>query len=114
MKLYKKADRNTKTQDFLRIFKDTGFATQNIGEWKKWKELPDGRLSVSMTVYEIKKDDQVQGYILSDTLQRVACPITLDKQEVMDWLKEKGYKTAKEWYLQDYGMTEEAWEEWNK
>ena len=113
MKLYAKAERTIRTNVMLSAFKKADFTVRRIGEWDKWKELSiGGRLQVKMTVYEIK-NDMITAYLLSDTLERVAAPLADSKQEVLDWLKEKGYKPEKQWYMQDYGMSEETWNEWN-
>lgn len=114
MKLYAKENRMVQASDMLNAMREAGYETKHIGEWDRWKELRvGGRLQVKIDVYEIK-NEMMTAYLVSDTLGKVAAPLTEDKQEIMDWLKEKGYKTDKQWYLEDYGMDEEAWEEWNK
>lgn len=114
MKLYKKSERHMRAESCLEGFRKFGMTTASIGRWKKWKELRDGgRVSVHIDVFELKDKNQVQGYLIGDTLGKVAAPIVLDKQEVLDWLKDKGYKTEKQWYLEDNGMDEETWDEWN-
>ena len=113
MKLYKKADRKLNVANMLKAFKDCGFRSKHIGEWDKWKDLYDGgRLQVKIDVYEIKNED-VTSYMIGDTLGRVAAPLVSDKEEVMDWLKEHGYKRDKQWYMEDYGMDESTWNYWN-
>lgn len=113
MKLYKKDERKLQTAHIIKSFKSTGFTVKNLGTWCKWKDLGDyGKLQVKMTVYEIKNDD-ITGYIVSDSLGRVAAPVVPDKKEVLDWLVEHGYKTEKKWYIEDYGMTESDWNYWN-
>lgn len=114
MKLYKKSERHMNVYKTLAGFRKCGMTTAELGRWKKWKELRDGgRLSVRIDVFELRLNNQVQGYIVGDTLGKVAAPIVLDKQEVLDWLKEKGYKPEKQWEMEENGMTEELWNEWN-
>ena len=114
MKLYKKAERTIKVGKLLGTFRECDWETKNLGRWCKWKELKNdsGRLQVKFDVFEIKKDD-ITVYLMSDSLDRVAAPTTADKKEVIDWLKEHGYKPEKQWYLEDYGMDEETWNAWN-
>lgn len=113
MKLLKKSERTINAKKALTTYKKIGFTVENLGEFRKWKELPDGRIAVKMTVYKVENED-CTAYFLEDILGRFACEAVTDAKEVFDWLKEKGYKTDKEFYLNDYGMDEETWEEWNK
>ena len=114
MKLYAKENRTIKTATLLQVMRESGYTTRHIGEWDRWKDMRDGgRLQVKIDVYEVK-NEIMTAYLVSDSLGRVAAPLTEDKKEVMEWLEEKGYKTDKEWYMQDCGMNEETWEEWNK
>lgn len=114
MKLYAKDERKAETSSMLKVMRECGYSTKHVGEWDRWKEMSiGGRLQVKIDVYEVK-NDVITAYLVSDTLGRVAAPLTEDKQEVMDWLEDKGYKTDKQWYMEDYGMDEETWEEWNK
>lgn len=113
MELIKKSERGLKASLMLKTFRSMGGKTKQVGEFKKWKELPDGRISVSMNVYEIEGVDEMKCYLLEDTLGRVCAPLTYDKAEVLGWLKEHGYKTVHDFYIQDCGMTEETWKVWN-
>ena len=111
MKLYKKSERTIKTEPMLSAYREGGFETTNIGTYCKWKELQDGRVQVKMTVYKVAGAMTV--YMMSDTLGRVAAPMTEDLDEVKAWLTEHGYKPEKQWYMEDYGMDEETWNAWN-
>ena len=113
MKLYKKSERLLKTAATLKSFRAIGFTTKHIGEYDRWKELENGRLQVKINVYEVVGNGMTC-YFCSDTLGRVASAMITDLQEVMDWLKEHGYKTDKQWHIEDCGMSEELWNEWNE
>lgn len=113
MKLLKKSDRHMKSWDMVKAMKVVGGDGKDLGRWCKWKEVHDGRLQVKMDIFELVQPDGVKFYILSDSLDRVACPIVTDKNEVLSWLKEHGYKPEKQWYMEEAGMTEELWNEWN-
>lgn len=113
MELFKKSERQIKASSMLKTFRTIGGTTKSIGEYMKWKDLSDGsRLSVSISVYEIKYEGQTM-YLLEDSLGRVAAPVQENKAEIMDWLKAHGYKTEHKFYTEDYGMTEETWRAWN-
>ena len=114
MKLLKKSERKMHRDRYAIAMKAGGMELKRVAEFKKWKELHDGRVSVSLTIHEITFHGQTQGYILTDSLERVATQIILNKQEIVEWLKEHGYKTDKDFYREDMGMSEETWEEWNK
>lgn len=113
MKLYKKSERLLKTAATLKSFRAIGFTTKHIGEWDRWKELEDGRIQVKIDIYEVVGNGMTC-YFASDTLGRVASAMITDLQEVMDWLKEHNYKPDKQWYMEDFGMSEELWNEWNE
>ena len=86
---------------------------REVGEFKKWKELWNGdRISVTITVYEIKNELKTV-YLLEDTLGRLCADLQENKAEVMEWLKDKGYKTAHKFYTEECGMSEETWKAWN-
>ena len=123
LQLLKRKERVLKVSTFLQTMRQMQAETKEIGEYTKWKELSDGsRLSVSVTVYKVTVDTRKFGgdkinvcYSMKDSLgfemQKV---LTEDLEEIKTWLKEKGYKTTKQFYLEDCGMNEETWEEWNK
>lgn len=50
---------------------------------------------------------------MADTLGNIMCPLTPNKQDIMDWLRDKGYKTDKEFYIGN-GMSEDTWNAWNE
>ena len=114
MTLYKKSERVLKMSLLIKGLKEIGCTFREIGEFSKWKEVQDGRLQVTMTIYEMTRpDDENKYYLVSDVLGRLACEVQKDKKEVLDRMKAHGYKTTHDWYIQDYGMSEETWREWN-
>lgn len=119
MNLLKKSERMLKAQDIIKTYKTLGMTHSNLGTYCKWKELSiGGQLQVSLTIHKFSGNPVLTNgaeaiYFLEDALGRVACQIISDKQEVMSWLKEHGYKTEKRWYIEDYGISEETWKAWN-
>lgn len=117
MKLYAKSERTISTGTLLSTFRTAGYKTTNVGVWCRWKEYGGCKVQVKMTVYEVKANVPMAcftAYLISDTLGRVAAPMVENKQEIMDWLKEKGYKPERQWYIEDYGMSEETWDAWTE
>lgn len=123
LELLKRSERTIKVKSFLSTMRAIGNKTREIEEFKKWKELSDGsRITMSITVFEIAVDQSKFGgngiakvYCMEDTLgMEMQKSFTNDLNEIKRWLKEKGYKTVKRFYIEDCGMTEETWEEWNK
>ena len=114
MKLYAKSERTISTSRLLDTFRSGGCKVGKVGEWCKWKEIYDGgKVQLKMTVYEVKTGI-LTAYLISDTLRMVAAPMVECKQEVLNWLKEHGYKPEKQWYIEDYGMSEETWDAWTE
>lgn len=111
LKLIEKSKRNTKTQKYFNMLKQLSASITNKGTYKKWKTVnPTDRITVSLTVYEVKLDNN-KFFVISDTLGRVAFNEVIEEQSIIDWLEEKGYKTEKEFFLSN-GMTEEIYKEW--
>ncbi len=115
MKMIKRSERTIKARHMIAGFKNFGGESKLIGEYSKWKELSDGsRLQVSYEIYSVSGVANSQTfYFMSDVLGNVASVATYDLGEVLEWLKNHGYKTTHDWYIQDYGMSEEVWQEWN-
>lgn len=112
MKLFKKSERTIRTDAYLANMREIGFTTRLVGEYKKWKELKDGRVSVTLNIYKLA-DENITCYMVSDTFGMNAAALTEDLDEIKIWLADHGYKTVKDFYISD-GMSEETWEEWNR
>ena len=116
LEILKKSERKMNASEMLSVFRKCGWQTKGLGRYMKWKDLPDGsRLSVHIDVYQITDNTEkhLTSYVMADTLGRFMHSLTLDKTEIFNWLKEKGYKPEKKWWLEDGGMTEEVWNAWN-
>lgn len=114
MELLKKDERVMKADVVLSTIRECGGETKHVGEWDKWVELKNGiRYQAKMDVYEIVVGEK-KSYMASDELGYMATRMVEDKKEVMDWLRSHGYKQDERWYKEDCGMSDEAWEEWNK
>jgi hypothetical protein len=118
MELIKKSERKTKIQDAFNTWKQLGATFENEGRYMKWKEVSNGRMAVKFDIYKVRvvnKNFNLDStfYVFSDTLDRMALSDDkVDWGEICTWLKEHGYKTEKDFYIQDQGMSEEAYEEW--
>lgn len=114
MKLIEKAKRTIRTQDYFNNLKILGANIVNKDEYKKWKQLSDGKMSVTLTVYKVNFQSVQDGFfVISDTLGKVAFNDRIEEKEIIKWLEEKGYKTEKEFHLEN-GMSEELYDEWCK
>lgn len=114
MKLIEKAKRTIRTQDYFNNLKILGANIVNKGEYKKWKQLSDDKMSVTLTVYKVNfQSVQDEFFVISDTLGKVAFNDRIEEKEIIKWLEEKGYKTEKEFHLEN-GMSEELYDEWCK
>ncbi len=113
----KSADRLIKTQIFINSVKTGAPQIQfkTIDRFIKWKELDGGsKISVKFDLIRFyNPDNKATAYILSDSFDRLACIAHPDLEEIHAWLIEHGYKAEKDFYIQDYGMSEETWNEWN-
>lgn len=112
MKLFKKSERFMDAAGTRKALRETGYTVKEIGEFCKWKEIEKGRMQVSLTIWEAKGNGSTF-YMVEDTIGRVAAQFNPDKADVMNWLKDHGYKPVKQWYIEDTGMTEETWNIWN-
>lgn len=117
MELIKKSERKTKIQNAFNTWKQLGATFEDEGRYMKWKEVSNGRMTVKFDVWKVRvvnKEFNIDStfYVFSDTLDRMAFNGEVTWGEVSAWLKEHGYKTEKDFYIQDQGMSEEAYEEW--
>lgn len=114
MQYIKRSDRFIKTKDFTKPFKLNGGSVREVAEYAKWRTLDeDAKVQMTMTILGVSVGGNT-AYILKDSLGMMACYPTPDLKEVKEFLTQKGFKPIKDWYIQDYGMTEETWNEWNK
>lgn len=112
MNYIKRSERLIRMANFSKAIKDAGGVVREIGEYTKWKHVSNGKLQVTFTIIEMKNAGNV-GYVLKDNLGMVASLVTNDIDELKSFLAEKGFKPIKDWYIQDCGMSEETWREWN-
>lgn len=114
--LYKNSERNLKSSDFIRSLKTAVNAEVNsLGEFRKWKEICTGhRISVSLTLYAVKLPNDQIAYFFSDSLGRLACTLHPVLSDMFAYIRDHGFKTDHDFYVEDYGMTEEDYAIWNE
>lgn len=113
MTYIKRSERFMKAANFVKPIKDNGGTVREVGEYSKWRTIHEGgKIQVTFTILEMKVSGNT-GYILKDTLGMLASYPTQDVNELKNFLCEKGFKPIKDWYIQDCGMSEETWREWN-
>lgn len=112
MQYFKRSERFFRADVFAKNVKEVGGTVREVAEYSKWKELDHGRIQVRFRIIEFKT--QVgKVYLMEDGQGLVACQVTPDLDEIKNFLTKNGFKTTKDWYIQDCGMSEETWKEWN-
>lgn len=114
MKLMKRAERQITVWSMINTWKAVGCEVKGLGRYMKSKEVDGGHIGMHMDIHKVVDPFGQTGYTMSDTLGRICCQTQTDKAEIMNWLADNGWKPEKQWYLEDGGMDEETWEEWNR
>jgi hypothetical protein len=117
IELLKKSERTLRTRDAFETWKALGATIQSQGRFMKWKNISRGRISVKFDIYKVRIVNEKfnldsTSYVFSDTLDRIAFNGSVSYDEVYDWLEKHGYKKEKDFYIEEQGMSEEAWEAW--
>ena len=120
MKYIKRSERILKAAAFNAGLKSVGGVVKEVAEYSKWHELQNGinagsRIQFKMFIMEadLSKIGGSVGYYLKDDMGMVASDVVANVNDVKDWLVGHSYKTVHDWYIQDCGMSEETWREWN-
>ena len=120
MNYIKRSERIMEAASFNAVMKAIGGAVKEVAEYSKWHELQNGehagsRVPDKMFIMKVdmSKVSGVVGYYLKDNMGMVAAYIATDINDIKRWLIDHSYKTAHDWYIQDCGMSEETWREWN-
>lgn len=117
MKYFKRSERIVKAMVLNAGIKSVGGIVKEVAEYSKWHEQDTGsRIQVKMFVIkaDFGKVNGTVGYYLKDGMGMVASDIVTDINDIKCWLDDHGYKTIHDWYVQDCGMSEKTWKEWNK
>lgn len=113
MTYIKRSERFINAANFTKPIKDNGGTVREVGEYAKWKTVcEDSKVQVTFIILEMKVNNNT-GYILKDNFGMIASYPTQDVNELKNFLNEKGFKPIKDWYIQECGMSEETWKEWN-
>lgn len=117
MEYIKRKDRVLKASGFNAGIKSVDGTVKTLGEYSKWHNLKNdmGRIQVKMDIIEvyIPSAEVKRAYYLKDELGYMASIVCGDLKEVKQWLTDHGFKTIKDWYIEDNGMSEETWKIWN-
>lgn len=117
MEYIKRKDRVLKASCFNAGVKSVDGTVKTLGEYSKWHNLKNdiGRIQVKMDIIEvyIPSSEVKKVYYLKDELGYMASIVCGDLKEVKQWLADHGFKTIKDWYIEDNGMSEETWKIWN-
>lgn len=116
MEYIKRKDRTLKASAFNAGMKAVNGTTRMIGEYAKWKDLDNGsRIQMKFDIIEVSVPNGPvnKAYYLRDGLGFMASIVCGDLKDVKQWLIDHGFKTIKDWYIEDNGMSEETWKIWN-
>ena len=112
MKYIKRNERFMKASAMFKVITDNGGFVNEVAEYSKWHELPNGRIQVTLKLMKIQANNNA-GYILEDNMGMLASYAISDLGEMKKFLVDHGFKPIKDWYIQDCGMSDETWKEWN-
>ena len=116
MKYYKFNERVMDHSTAVNTCKAMGGKVGTHGEYTKWINLSRGnKVSEQLTIksYDFRSVGGALGYVLVDNFGMWASD-SATLEEIKAFLKDNGFKTTHDWYVQDNGMSEETWNEWNK
>ena len=120
MKYVKRSERLLKAATLNAGLKSAGGVVREVAEYSKWHELQNGinagsKVQIKMFIMkaDLSKVSGVVGYYLKDDMGMVASDLVVDINDIKRWLADHSYKTVHDWYVQDCGMSEETWKEWN-
>lgn len=113
MQYIKRSDRFIKTTAFTKPIRDNGGKVREVAEYAKWHNIDEcSKVQVGFIILEIAVNGN-KAYILKDSFGMMASYPTQDLTEMKVFLIGKGFKPIKDWYIQECGMSEETWKEWN-
>ena len=120
MNYIKGSERLVKAAALNAGLKTAGGVVREVAEYSRWHELQNGinagsKVQIKMFIMKVdlSKVSGFIGYYLKDGMGMVASDSVTDINDIKCWLADHGYKTVHDWYVQDYGMSEETWREWN-
>lgn len=70
------------------------------------------RVEYRMNLYEVATETTKMAVAFHDGMNKLIYNAA-DGKELMAFLKAEGFKTSKKFYMEDCGMTEELWNQWN-
>lgn len=116
MKYIKFNERVMSHTKMTKVFKEQGMVIGTHGEYTRWINLKYGnKVSEQLTIksYDGRSVGCSICYVLVDSFGMWASDLTT-LEDIKAFLKANGFKTTHDWYVQDNGMSEETWKEWNK
>lgn len=113
MELLKKSDRIISRAAMVKGLRASGCEVKEIQEYCKFKNVYRGKIEVKLCLHEVIVANGCVFYLLSDSLDNICTQILIDLDDIKIWLNEHGYKKDKQFYVEDCGMSEDLWNEWN-
>lgn len=96
----------------IKNFRDNGTSIKKFPTLHKMVKKEYFDIEYRYNIYEIKSDYGKMAIAFLAGLNMLMYKADSAK-EITDFLKGKGYKTSKKFYMEDCGMPEETWNQWN-
>ena len=97
---------------YIKGLKEAGASVKRFSQLHKMIEREYGSIEYRYNIYEISTQYGKTAVAFHDGLNRLQYQAD-NAKELIKFLMDKGYKTSKKFYIEDCGMSEELWNEWN-
>ena len=98
---------------YIKSLKEAGLSVKRFPQLHKMVEKADYSIEYAYNTYEVSTElGRKTAIAFLDGLNRLQYQAD-NAKELMKFLADKGYKTSKKFYMEDLGMSEESWNEWN-
>lgn len=99
---------------YIKGMKDAGANVKKFPQLHKMveRESCNCRIEYRYNIYEISTQFGKMAVAFHDGINRLQYQAN-DAKELIEFLVSKGYKTSKKFYMEECGMSEELWNEWN-
>lgn len=97
---------------YIKGLKDAGANVKRFPQLHKMVEKECYRVEYRYNIYEISTQYGKIAVAFHDSLNCLQYQAD-NAKELIKFLMDKGYKTSKKFYIEELGMSEELWNEWN-
>lgn len=97
---------------YFKSLKEAGANVKRFPQLHKMVEKEYCSIEYRYNIYEISTQYGKTAVAFRDGLNRLQYQAD-NAKELIKFLMDKGYKTSKNFYTEEFGMSEEIWNEWN-